>query len=146
MLGMPQHATPWEETVQWVGVVAGCIIRKEGKYLLVQEKQQRAYGLWNIPAGHVDRGEDLATAAIREVREETGYDVQLGKEIAVIHESANVSVKHVYEATIVGGSLKPDTDEIMQVAWLTFDEITQLHQQQKIRKPWVFEVLLGVET
>ena len=54
-----------------VPVVAGCVIQKDGKYLLVQEKQQKVYGLWNLPAGHVDEGETFEEAAIRESQEET---------------------------------------------------------------------------
>ena len=34
-------------------VVAGEKKEKDGKFLLVQEKQPKAYGLWNLPAGHV---------------------------------------------------------------------------------------------
>ncbi len=37
--------TKWEDTVEWVGIIAGCIIKQDGKYLLVQEKQPKAYGL-----------------------------------------------------------------------------------------------------
>ena len=55
----------WAKTVQWVGVVAGCLIEKDGRYLLVQEKQARAYGLWNLPAGYVDKGEALEAAGCR---------------------------------------------------------------------------------
>ena len=38
-------------------VIVGGIIEKEGKVLLVQEKQEDCYGKWNIPAGHLDCNE-----------------------------------------------------------------------------------------
>lgn len=37
-----------------VHVVAGCVIEKDGKFLLVQEKKPIAYGLWNLPAGRAN--------------------------------------------------------------------------------------------
>ena len=66
-----------------VEVVAGVVIKKDGKYLLIQEKKPKAYMLWNFPAGKVDVGESIEQAAIREAKEESGYDVELIKEIAV---------------------------------------------------------------
>jgi 8-oxo-dGTP diphosphatase len=36
-------------------------------------------GTWDIPGGHVEKGENLLTALKREVREETGYEVSVGR-------------------------------------------------------------------
>lgn len=47
------------------------------KFLLVQEKKAKTYGLWNLPTDHVDEGESLEATTIREVYEETGYRVSL---------------------------------------------------------------------
>ncbi len=60
---MNEQQSKWEDTVAWVGVVAGCVIRRDSTYLLVQEKQKKAYGLWNLPAGYVDKGETIEQAA-----------------------------------------------------------------------------------
>ena len=95
----------WEASVQWVGIVAGCVIERDGKYLLVQEKQPKAYGLWNLPAGYVDKGEDIESAAIREAKEETGLEVKLAGEIGVWHEDVKRPVKHAFRAIVVGGDL-----------------------------------------
>lgn len=53
-----------------VQVVAEVVLQKDDKFLLVQEKQAKAYGKWNLPAGKVDKGESLEQAAVREAREE----------------------------------------------------------------------------
>ena len=58
-------------------VIVGGIIEKDGKYLLVQEAQEKAYKKWNFPAGHLDFNESLKQGAIREINEETGCDVEL---------------------------------------------------------------------
>ena len=135
----------WEASVQWVGVVAGCVIEQNGMYLLVQEKQQKAYGLWNLPAGYVDKGEEIEAAAVREAKEETGLDVKLAGEIGVWHEDVKRPVKHAFRATVVGGDLHAQEDEILDIAWLTYDEIAGLDKAGKLRAPWVAEAVSKVE-
>ena len=58
-------------------VIVGGIIEKDGKYLLVQEAKEKCYKKWNFPAGHLDFNESLKEGAIREIKEETGCDVEL---------------------------------------------------------------------
>lgn len=129
----------WEASIERVGVVVGCLLKQDGKYLLVQENQPSARGLWNLPAGHVDKNEELEVAAIRETKEETGLEVQLIEQVGLYHEKAAKSVKHVFSAEIIGGELKSQEGEILDVKWLTFDEITQLNDDHKIRAPWVWD-------
>jgi len=62
-------------------IAAGVVIKQNNKYLLVQERMTSQYGLWNWPAGKVDVGETIEEAAIREGKEETGYDVELIREL-----------------------------------------------------------------
>ena len=59
-----------------LAVIVGCVIEKDGKYLLVQEAQEKCYGKWNLPAGHLDPNETIIDAAKREAKEETGCDVE----------------------------------------------------------------------
>lgn len=135
----------WEASVAWVGIVSGNVIKQDGKYLMVQEKQEKAYGLWNLPAGFVDKGETIEQAAIREAKEETGYTVELLHEVLVAHESATNPVKHAFLAKVTGGELTVDNDEIMDVKWLTFSEIEALNNKQKIRAAWVWDAINKVE-
>lgn len=60
-----------------VKVIVGTVIEKDGKYLLVQEAQEKCRGKWNLPAGHLDPGETMVDGAKREAKEETGCDVEL---------------------------------------------------------------------
>lgn len=138
---MKTDATTWEASIEWTRIVTGCIIYRDKKYLLVQEKQPKAYGLWNLPAGHVDKGESIETAAIREAKEETGYDVALVERLAIYHEETTAPIKHVFLATIIGGEPTIDEDEILQIKWLSYDEIVSLHAEDKIRASWVWNVI-----
>lgn len=58
-------------------VIAGCVIVKDNKILMVKEAKKKCYGQWNFPAGHVDEHELITEAAIREAYEETGCKVKL---------------------------------------------------------------------
>lgn len=40
-------------------IIVGEIIEKDGKFLLVQEAQEKCRGKWNIPAGHLDINETI---------------------------------------------------------------------------------------
>ena len=58
-------------------IIVGGVLEKDGKYLLVQEAQEKCYGKWNLPAGHLDPNETIIEAAKREIKEESGLDVEL---------------------------------------------------------------------
>lgn len=58
-------------------VIAGCLIVRNNRVLMVKEAQKKCYGQWNIPAGHVEENEKITDAAIRETFEETGCKVKL---------------------------------------------------------------------
>lgn len=120
-----------------VPIVAGCVLVRDGKVLLVQEKQPRVYGLWNLPAGRVDVGETIEQAAVREVFEETGFEIRLGKKLPVQHFSAERPVMHGFTATITGGDLRIPEDELIGAEWFTFDQILALEKAGKLRSEWI---------
>ncbi len=126
-----------EKTIK-VEVVAGVIIKKDGKYLLLQEKQPKAYGLWNFPAGRVDVGESIEEAAIRETKEESGFDIELIRKVKIFHEKATDVVKHVFEGKIIGGELNPSKDEMLDGKWFTYEEVKEM--RDKLRGgTWIME-------
>ena len=112
-----------EKEVVQIFVVAGVVIKESNKYLLVQEKQERAYGLWNLPAGRVDVGDTIEETAIKEAKEEVGLDVELVRKLGIWQKTAIEPPKHAFEAKIIGGELKYPRDEILDARWFTFEEI-----------------------
>lgn len=124
-----------------VGVVGGCLVEKDGKYLMVQEATEEVYGLWNLPAGQIDEGETIEEGAIRESKEESGYDVKLGEEIGLYHESIDLKVKHIFRAEIIGGEATPQQGEILDIKWFTFDEVSKLNDENKLRTSWIWNII-----
>jgi len=133
-----------KETIKVV-VVAGVIIKKDSKYLLVQEKKPSAYKLWNLPAGRVDVGETIEEAAVREAKEETGFDCTLLQKVGVFQDKATDAVKHVFTAKIVGGELSIPDDQMLDAKWLNLDEIRKVSEEKQTRGKWVLESVLRSE-
>lgn len=55
---------------------ATVVIRDDGRVLLIQRGRPPSRGLWTLPGGRIEAGEDAPTAALRELREETGLDAR----------------------------------------------------------------------
>ena len=141
---MNMSQAEWEASIQRVGVVVGSLVKRGNKYLLVKENPNGDV-VYNLPAGHVDKAEQLEKAAVREAKEETGYDIRLVEQIALYHESAPQSVKHIYLAEIIGGEELAQEGEILEVVWHSFDEIIELEKTGQMRAPWVFDVISKFE-
>lgn len=124
-----------EKEVVLLPIVAGVVLKKDDKYLLVQEKQPRAYGLWNLPAGRVDKGDSIEETAVREAKEETGFEVKLVRKLDIFQESEKTPPKHAFEAEIVGGELNYPEDELLGAKWFTLDEIEAMRDE--LRSEWV---------
>lgn len=96
-------------------VVAAAVILKNGQVLLIQRNMEPGIGLWALPAGHVDRGEAVEHAVRREVLEETGLEVEARGLVGVYSQTGHPVILAAYDATIVGGSPRPDCVEVRDV-------------------------------
>ena len=80
--------------------------------VMVKRGVEPEYGKWAFPSGYVDRGEVVEDAAMREVKEETGLDVELDELIGVYSLEGNPVVLVVYSAHIVGGEVTVGHDSL----------------------------------
>jgi 8-oxo-dGTP diphosphatase len=109
-----------------VGV--GAVIVHEGRVLLVQRGREPLKGRWSIPGGLIEIGEMLHGAVVREVREETGLEVEpveLVELLDRIHrEDERVRYHYViadYLCRVVGGTLNA-ADDADAVRWVERSE------------------------
>ena len=98
-------------------VAAAALIEKDGKILLVRRANDPMRGLWTLPAGFIDAGENPADAVVRECLEETGYQVQITRLVDVLFGQEHPRGAHiliVYQAEIVSGEgvAGDDVDQI----------------------------------
>lgn len=110
--------------------IAGVLVKQDGKYLLVQETLAYVYGLWNIPAGHVDTGETNDQAAKREAKEETGYDVEIIDDPQIFTFPDREIEIYVYPAKVVGGKISINLEEVLDVKWLSPKETQKIHLRE----------------
>lgn len=70
-----------------IGVAGKAVVRKNGKILLLQRHLGTGFdpGLWELPGGKIDPGEDLVEALSREIREEVGLAVTVGRPFKTWH-------------------------------------------------------------
>jgi ADP-ribose pyrophosphatase YjhB (NUDIX family) len=95
-------------------VAVGTIIADEDdRLVLVKRAIEPGYGLWVFPGGFVDRGEDLASAAVREAREECGLEVRLDRLVNIYSYPDAAVIIIVYAATRMSGELCSD-DECLE--------------------------------
>ncbi len=67
-----------------VPCVGGILFDTDGKLLLVQRGNEPGRGLWSVPGGRVEPGEDDHTALAREMLEETGLTVSVGPLVGAV--------------------------------------------------------------
>ena len=110
-------------------VVVRAFIENDGKFLLVQENWGEVKGMWNFPAGWLDLGENPLAGAIREAKEESGYDftpdylLGIYSFIKTKDGQPNQPVEIVYRGSVSGEQAAVDSEEISAVRWFTPEEI-----------------------
>ena len=93
-----------------IACVGGLAYDEVGRLLLVQRANEPGRGLWSVPGGRVEPGEDDAAALVREMHEETGLlvtpDVLVGRVQRGPFAIAD------YRCVVVGGSLRAGDDAL----------------------------------
>lgn len=111
-----------------VQIGANCVVERDGAVLLVRLNYGPRDGRWALPGGLVEQDETAEQAAVRETREETGFDVALDGLLAMsMHPGAAIVVVN-YRAHITGGDLRVAPDEASEAAFFAKDELPPLEE------------------
>ncbi|WP_368901801.1 NUDIX hydrolase [Oceanobacillus oncorhynchi] len=116
---------------KWFGS-AGVCINENGELLMVLQGKPEEEKTWSVPSGGQERNETFEECCIREIKEETGYIVEVIDELKVkkgIYEKINISFEvHYFFVKIVGGKRKiQDPDHLIyDIAWKNIDELQEL--------------------
>ena len=113
-----------------VGV--GVVVLDEDKVLLIKRRDEPDAGLWTVPGGLVELGEDVEDAAVREVEEETGVKVELQGLLDVVNKVVRDGEGRVeYHYVIVDFLGRPLTKEVkaspevLDAAWVELDKLSR---------------------
>ena len=114
-------------------ISAGGVVINETKVLLLLNTP----GRWVLPKGHVEENESLRSAAIREVREETGIEARIQKKLGWIEYSyyhqGKKQIKKVlwFKMRQLGGEPNPLRDEgFVGVSYFSLEELPEEHMHE----------------
>jgi ADP-ribose pyrophosphatase YjhB (NUDIX family) len=119
----------------FVGV--GGVVIHRNRALLIRRGGEPLKGEWSIPGGLIEVGESLETALRRELKEETGLDVEPVEIVEVFdrifRRGRRVQYHFVivdYVCTLKGGRLKPASD-VLDARWVCREDLGRYHLTRK---------------
>lgn len=130
LLGELHSVCPKCEWIHFIDpkVAAAVLLIQNGRVLLVRRAGEPFRGLWTLPAGFVNSGEDPAEAAVRECLEETGLSVSVMRVYDIIagrEHPRGADFVIVYQAQFVSGELQAD-DDADAVEWFDRNNLPPL--------------------
>ncbi|MFC9758900.1 NUDIX domain-containing protein [Streptomyces sp. NPDC056921] len=106
------------------------IVMQHGRLLVLDQDTERLR-TWSLPGGKAEYGETLEQALVREMREETGAEVEVGR-LLYVCDHTDAGVLHVsFEVRLVGGEIgsveeNADTRPIRGVEFVALEDLTAL--------------------
>jgi 8-oxo-dGTP diphosphatase len=131
VIRMKESFSYYAGQARYIGA-AGVVLRDSGGLILLVKPTYKA--VWHLPGGIIESDETPRVAACREVREEIGLDVTVGRLLSVDHKSANADrpagVQFVFDGGVLSAaqveSLRLDPDEIEAWQFVTLADVAGL--------------------
>ena len=125
--------------------VGAAVVNDEGKLLLIQRADS---GVWLYPTGWCDIGYSAPEVVVKEVREETGIDVEVVRLIGVLDglqlgQSRVPLYSLIFFCRAVGGTLRPHELECLDAGWFARDELPVDTLGSQRWAPEIFAVVDG---
>lgn len=119
--------------------VVAIVCDDQGRVLMIHKTDNNR---WALPGGGHEPGESIADTVVREVKEETGYDVEVetitgtytnpGHRMSYDDGEVRQQFSIAFRANLIGGE-KCTSEESSEVEWLTPDEISPLNLHPSMR-------------
>jgi 8-oxo-dGTP diphosphatase len=112
----------------------------ENNQILLMRYRYGDTDVYNLPGGNVDKGETLTETVIRELMEELGIEVEVGKMILsgdVIMPEGKEDVLHcVFEGKILSGKpvLNPKETSALELVWMPLEDLSELEMYPNVGK------------
>jgi ADP-ribose pyrophosphatase YjhB (NUDIX family) len=119
-----QSRLVWLLNPKFVVGVTGVVRDAEGRVLLLRHRMWPPGRQWGLPSGFAHQGEDFRRTVVREVREETGLDVEPGR-LVMLNSGFRTRLEVAYEARLLGGELRLDPFEILEARWCRPEELPE---------------------
>jgi 8-oxo-dGTP diphosphatase len=111
-----------------VRCVGGIALDGTGRLLMIKRGRAPSAGLWSVPGGRVEPGESDEAAVVREMREETGLEVSVGRYVGSVERPGPGGVTyeiHNYAVTALGGTLEAG-DDAADARWVSPAELREM--------------------
>jgi 8-oxo-dGTP diphosphatase len=119
-----------------ITAVGAIVVRSDGRVLVIRRGRPPRRGEWTLPGGHVEAGESLAGAVVRELREETGLAVRVLGLVEVFHlltETHSYAIhEHLCAPLDEAAPLVPG-DDAEGARWVDDDELEALGVRDEAR-------------
>ncbi len=96
--------------------------KSKKKILLVK---RRDIPVWVIPGGGIEKDESPEGAAVREAKEESGYDIKIIRKVAKYTHKGSGKINHLFEASMTGGEARL-SNESKEVAFFDLNNLPEL--------------------
>jgi 8-oxo-dGTP pyrophosphatase MutT (NUDIX family) len=121
-------------------VTVAAVVERDGRFLLVEERTEDGL-LLNQPAGHLEPGESLEEAAVREALEETAYEFRPSHVLGIYlwpRPQGDITYLRVAFSGSVGShdSARPLDEGIVRSLWLTPDEVRASRDRHRSPLVW----------